>query len=305
MRSRRDRFTLNKARDRGSSEPGSKIAEREGSIMSVATKDVITISPTMTIKKAADAMCKHGFRRLPVTDPGTKRLLGIIGSSDIIDFLGGGKKALLIQEKHKGNFLSAVNDSVREIMVTDVRTLDKGATIKDALSVILGSRVGGVVITDAEKRVAGIASERDFAFLIAGKFAGKKVDGYMTKNVVVATPDMALGEATRAMVRNSFRRLPVVTDKELVGMLTTRDIIEFVSENHIFTKVAGNRMDEILETKVAEIMKKTVSKVAEDTELGEVAKIIEKSGTGTVCVVTDGELKGIITERDIIRALLD
>ncbi len=303
LRPRRDRFALDQARNRGSLEFKTKMAEKEGSVMSIATRAVVDVAPTMTIKGAAEAMTEHGFRRLPVTDPGTKRLLGIIGSSDIIDFLGGGQKARLVQEKHRGNFLSAVNDSVREIMATDVLTLDKGSKIKDVLGLILDSRVGGVVILDEERKVSGIVTERDLVFLLSGKLTGKKVGDYMTSRVVVASPDMTLGEATRAMVTNSFRRLPVVEGKELVGMLTTRDIIEFVGRNRAFTKLTGNKLDEVLDTPAREIMKTQVARVNRDTDLGEVARIIEETGTGTVCVVEDGDLKGILTERDIIKAL--
>jgi CBS domain-containing protein len=305
VRPKREKFAVSQARDRGSLGFKSQIVEREGTVMSLAEKDVITIPPTMSIKGAAEVMTEHGFRRLPVTDPGTNRLLGIIGSSDIIDFLGGGEKARLLQEKHKGNFLAAVNDSVREIMVTDVLTLDRDADLQDCLSLMLESRTGGIVIVDDNRCVKGIITERDFVYLLAGKATGKKAKGYMTEKVVVADPEMTLGEATRAMVRYSFRRLPVVEDGGLVGILTTRDIIHFIGENHVFTKIRSGRLRGVLETPVSEIMKKDVPIVDKELDLGEVARIIEESGSGTVCIVGPSGLEGILTERDIIRALVD
>ncbi len=305
MRPKREKFAVSQARDRGSLSFNSKVTEKEGSVMSIAQTNVVTVPPTMTIKEAAETMTKHRFRRLPVTNAGTKRLLGIIGSSDIIDFLGGGEKARLVQEKHRGNFIAAVNDSVREIMVTDVLTLTREDELSEALSMMLESGVGGVVIVDGECRVEGIVTERDFVYLVAGKVTGKKAEDYMTKKVVIASPEMTLGEATRAMVRYSFRRLPVVARKELEGMLTTRDIIQFIGNNHIFTKAKGGLLESVLETPVKEIMKKEVSTVTRDTDLGEVARIIEETGRGTVCIVGSSGLEGILTERDIMRSLAD
>ncbi|MFQ5800398.1 MAG: CBS domain-containing protein, partial [Candidatus Hydrothermarchaeales archaeon] len=55
---------------------------RSGSIMGLATGDTVTVAPTSTIKSAIELMVTNRFRRLPVTDPGTGRLLGILGSSD-------------------------------------------------------------------------------------------------------------------------------------------------------------------------------------------------------------------------------
>ncbi len=304
LRAKRERFAINQARDRGSLEFTSKKAKHEGSVMSIATRGVVTIPPTTTIKGAAEAMTKHGFRRLPVADAGTKRLLGIIGSSDIIDFLGGGEKARLIIEKHRGNFLAAINDSVREIMVPDVLTLREDASLYEALDLILDSRVGGAVIVDDAKKASAIVTERDFVHLLAGKVTGKKVEEYMTERVIVANPNTTLGEATRTMVRNSFRRLPVIADAKLVGMLTTRHIIEFIGKNHVFSKAAG-RLEAVLNTRIGRIMKKRAPTLAPGADIGEAAGIIKETGMGTVCIVDGGELRGILTERDIAESLRD
>ncbi len=305
MREKRfsDKVSFTQAWERGREEFKSRISRHEGSIMLIATKEVISIPPTMSIKGAADTMVRYNVRRLPVVDPGTNRLVGIIGSSDIIEFLGGGEKYRIIEKKHKGNFLSAINDSVKEIMVTDVVTVSTEDSIEDALEKILSTRIGGIVVVDDENRVKGIVTERDFVFLLADKITNKKVEDYMTKNVIVASPTMTLGDAAKIMVRNSFRRLPVVYQGELVGIITTRNIIRFIGKNEVFNKIVLNNIAEVLDTKIEEIMSKEVATVTEDRDLGEVAKIMEESGVGTVCVVEGGKLVGILTERDIVRAI--
>jgi len=299
-----DKPSMTQARRRGSLELGSRVAEREGPIMSIAAKEVVAIPPTMSIKGAAETMTKYGFRRLPVADPGTNRLLGIIGSSDIIDFLGGGDKVQIIQKRYRGNFLAAINQSVREIMVTNVLTVSKDATIKDALNLIIKTRIGGVVVVDDDKKVLGIVTEHDLAFLLADKLTGKKVEEYMTKKVVTASTKTTLGEATKTMTENSFRRLPIVSNGKLVGMLTTRTIIDFIGRNNIFAKIVENKVDEVLKTRCEEIMKTGAATVTKDMDLGEVARVIKDEGTGTVCVVEDGKLTGILTERDLVLTLV-
>ena len=79
---------LRKSMNRGSVEHGTKVADYEGEIMTLAKKEVISIPPTKTIKEAAEMMIEHGFRRLPVTHPGSNKLLGIVTAMDILDFLG-------------------------------------------------------------------------------------------------------------------------------------------------------------------------------------------------------------------------
>ena len=98
----------------------SRISEHEGQILAMATKDVVTLPPTATIMEAIKIMTEKRFRRIPVTDPGTGRIEGIVTSVDIIDFLGGGSRNLLVENRHKGNLLAAINEDVKKIMETDV-----------------------------------------------------------------------------------------------------------------------------------------------------------------------------------------
>ncbi len=300
---RREKYMISKARERRAVSFSSELSRRIGSIMSIATLKVVTIPPTMTIKGAAETMSRYRFRRLPVTDPGTNRLRGIVGSSDIVELFGGGDKSRLIREKYQGNFIAAMNESVREIMVTDVVTLSTTSSIVDAMLELLSSRVGGAVILDEEESVTGIVTERDFVHLLAEKTTGMRVEEHMSDRVITTTPGTSIEDAARIMCRNSFRRLPVVSEGRLIGLLTTRMLIDFIGSSRVFAKLVRNNTEEVLRTKVEEIMSTQVPTISGDADLGEAAAMIERTGRGTVCVVSDGELAGILTERDILEAV--
>src|SRR5690606_24501770 len=98
----------------------SRISEHDGKILALATRKVVTLPPTATIMEAIRIMTERRFRRIPITDAGTRRLAGVITSVDVIDFLGGGKKNLLVENRFKGNLLAAINEEVRQIMETDI-----------------------------------------------------------------------------------------------------------------------------------------------------------------------------------------
>ena len=78
--------------DRGSVEFKSRVSSRPGDVMMIASGDVVTVPPTMTIMGVVKTMVTYGFRRMPVADAGTNRLVGIITSVDLIDFFGGGER---------------------------------------------------------------------------------------------------------------------------------------------------------------------------------------------------------------------
>ncbi|WP_342764887.1 CBS domain-containing protein, partial [Methanoregula sp.] len=162
-------------RDRGPVEFSSRIAEQEGEIMAIATQDVISVPPTQTIMTAAGQMTACGFRRLPVTDAGTKKLRGIITSGDIINFMGGGDKFRLVTGRHDGNLIAAVNESVRTIMTQQPETLRSDARIGDALEIILKKKIGGLPITDKDGVLEGIVAERDILRVLAATRSPLKV----------------------------------------------------------------------------------------------------------------------------------
>lgn len=283
----------------------SRISEQPGDIMTIASGDVITIPPTMSIIGAVKTMLSHGFRRLPVADAGTNRIKGIITSKDIVDFLGGGQRSLIIKNKFKGNILAAVNGSVSEIMEENVVSLNMKDSLKDALNIMLKENVGGIPITDEENRVKAIVSERDFVFLLSGIVTGKTIEGYMSKKLVTAPSGMSVGEAARSMINNGFRRLPVLRDNVLIGIITASDIMGFLGSGDMFERLVTGNMREVFNVPVSTLVRRDIIYMKSDVDLGEAAGVMLDKNVGSLPILEEGELKGIITERDFVRAIAD
>ena len=283
----------------------SRISEKTGDIMDIASNNVITIPPTMPIIEAVKIMLNHGFRRIPITDAGTNHLKGIITSNDIVDFLGGGKKNLLVKNKFKGNLLAAVNGSISEIMETNVISLNVKDSLKDALNTMLKEKIGGIPITDEDGAVKAIVSERDFVFLISGIVTGNTVEGFMSKKIVTATSDMSVGAAAKSMINNGFRRLPVLRDNVLIGIITASDIMRFLGDGDMFDRLVTGNAREVFQVPVSTLLTREIIFTKSDVDLGEAANVMMDKDVGSLPVLEDGELKGIITERDFVRAMAD
>ncbi len=282
-----------------------RISERTGDVMTIASREVVTIPPTTPIIDAVKTMLGKGFRRLPIADAGTNRLKGIVTSQDIVDFLGGGKRHLIVKNRFKGNLLSAVNASISEIMEENVVSLNEKDSLKDALSIMIKENIGGIPITDREGRVSAIISERDFVFLVSGIVTGKTVNDYMSRNIVTAASDMSVGTATKSMINNGFRRLPIIKDNVLIGIITASDIMRFLGTGDIFNKLVTGNAKEVFEVPIRTLIRRDVVFVRSDVDLGEAAGIMLDKNVGSLPVLEEGELKGIITERDFVRAMAD
>ncbi|MDI6888144.1 MAG: CBS domain-containing protein [Methanocellales archaeon] len=289
--------------DRGPVEFKSRISSRPGDVMTIASREVIKIPPTMTIMGAIKTMMTYGLRKVPVADPGTNRLVGIITSVDLIDFLGGGERHNLVKKRYGGNLLAAINGDVREIMEVDVITLSDRQSLEDALNTMLIQNIGGLPIVDDRHRVVGIISESDFAYLIADVKTGKIVGDYMSRRVVTTPPDISIGEAAKTMVSNGFRRLPVIRDDVLLGIVTATDIVKYLGGGKAFDKLVTGHIQEALEPAIKTIMVPNVVTTTSDVDLGDAAKLMMDKKVGSLPVIDDGFLMGILTERDILRAL--
>ncbi len=286
---------------------------RFGSVMDLATKDVKTIPPRSTIMNALKTMLKCNFRRMPIADAGTKRLEGIISATDLVNFFGGGEKHRIVVERYNGNLSAAVNEYVDEIMVRDVVSIEPTASWQEALEIMLEKRVGGCPIVDGENRVIGIITERDMLNHLANQ---RRLDGYvrdyMTSGVITAEPEMSVEEAMRLMISKRIRRLPVIKDGILLGLITTREILRFFGTGEAFKMIeTGNVRDALSKPLTTLLSNEAVMGNRELLTFGSADKISDvvdrmiKAGVGVALVVDGGRLVGIITERDLMKFLYE
>ncbi len=280
-----------------------RIAEHEGSIMSVSTRDVVTIPPTTTIISAIKTMTEKGFRHIPVTDAGTNRLEGMVTSVDVIDFLGGGSKNLLIENHYKGNLLAAVNASVKEIMQNEADSISDGAAIDEAVSKMLDNISGGLPVVDSEGHVRAICTEKDFLRFSGGVMTSKRVAHYMTRKVKSVATDTSIGAVTKMMIDNGFRRVPVVDKGNIIGMVTASDIMHFLGSGDAFHRLMTGNVHEALNEPVSSLIAKEPVSINKDADMGSAAHLMLDNNIGSLPVMDNGELAGILTEKDFLKAM--
>jgi CBS domain-containing protein len=291
--------------DRGPVDFKTRIAEHEGEIMTIATRDVVTAQRTTTIIQAVEIMTSNGFRRLPVVDAGTHRLRGIVTVSDIIDFMGGGDKYNLVRVKHDGNFLAAINEDLREIMTPQPITMPVTGSIADAVNVIINQDVGGIPITDGDGNLKGIVTERDVMKVLATENSGRTVEDIMTTSVHVTSPDTPIGEVCQEMVRCRFRRLPVVVDDLLCGIVTATDIMNYLGKGKAFEQLTTGDSAEVMGAPVRLILSGELHTTTPDRNIHDIAIEMIQRRVGALPVIENSHLVGLVTEYDLVKAFAE
>ncbi len=289
-------------RDKGPSGQKRHPSKRQqGEIMSIAQSNVITMAPTTPIYEAIKMMAKQGFRRMPVVDPGTKKLLGIFTVTDIIDYLGGGKRFQIIEKKYGGNFYKAINEPIRSIMNTDIVSIDTTTKIAEAIEIMKKNNVGGLPVVDDDGRICAILTEQDIVRLHSGKIKGTTVSKLMSTDLVTEKPDATIVEIEKRMIEKSFRRLPIVSNGEFIGMATVRSLLRFFGTNQVFQHLRSGTIMQILQTRAIEVTIKDFPTIHPEADIGEAAKLMQETHKGSLAVIENGKLVGIITERDFFK----
>jgi CBS domain-containing protein len=277
--------------------------KHEGEILAIAKSPVIMVAPTAPVYDAIQIMTRKGFRRLPIVNPGTKHLEGIVTATDIVDYLGGGKKFEIVQQKFGGNFFKAINEPVKLVMTQKVVSVRTSVKISDAIERMKESNLGGLPVVDDRDRVKAIVTERDIANLFADRASGTKVAQLMSEKVVTGLPKTTIFEAEKTMVTRGFRRLPIVLDGKVLGIITVMDIVRFFGSGQVFGHLRSGTIVQVLNTPVLEIATRKVTTVRLEVDVGEAAKMMREQKIGALPVVQNEKLVGIITERDFFKII--
>jgi CBS domain-containing protein len=126
----------------------------------------------------------------------------------------------------------------------------------------------------------------------------------MSLKLVTATPSMSIYEAERTMVEKGFRRLPIIVDGKVIGMVTARTILQFFGSGEVFKHLRSGTMAQVLQTSILEAATKDVYLVSPDADVGEAAEIMRQKNVGSILVSKDDKLVGIVTERDFFKLIV-
>jgi len=139
---------------------------------------------------------------------------------------------------------------VRDAMTPNPRTVALGDSVVEAAQIMEKEDVGSVPVVDADNILVGMITDRDIALRVpaAGRDPRSTTAGEVaTKQVGPAYPDVSLDEALELMAYLQVRRLPVIEDDRVIGILAQADVVHEVRD-----KKAGHLVEEISQPRAQE-----------------------------------------------------
>jgi CBS domain-containing protein len=177
------------------------------------------------------------------------------------------------------------NMKVEELMIRDVASAELPGSRDEVLSILKNKHISGVPVVKKGELV-GIITRTD----LFKNPEEEQMALIMTRDPITISPDKSIVEAARLILGNNIRRLPVVEDNRLVGIITIADIVGTIA-----------RMD--ISTPISTYLKNHVVSVWSETPLSVVGEIMELADVKAVPILDSSlALIGVASDKDLISA---
>src|SRR2546425_446553 len=116
--------------------------------------------------------------------------------------------------------------TAQDAMTKDVVTVSPEATVEETIRLLIDHRISGAPVLDNEGTLIGIVTEFQLLEVTYDpRLRGRRVKDFMTKAPITVAPFALLSEVVNLFVLHRIRRLPVVENKRLVGIIARRDVL--------------------------------------------------------------------------------
>ena len=116
---------------------------------------------------------------------------------------------------------------IKEFMTKDIILINEDTTVWETAKLMDENEIGSIFITDENKAPLGIITDRDIVLRCVATnkdMKTTKVSEIMTREITGITPDTKVCEASKMMAKNQVRRLPVVENNQIIGVVSLGDL---------------------------------------------------------------------------------
>jgi PAS domain S-box-containing protein len=182
---------------------------------------------------------------------------------------------------------------IKDVMNKNVITIASDETVISAAKLMSENNVSCIVVVD-NGNVVGILTEKDLLACIAGKndnLERTTLTEVMSCPVKSIPPDFSVFDASKFMEAERIKRLPILARKKLVGIVTQTDLTRALTSYSMWKDVV-------------EIMSSDMAVIQTKATIAEAAKIMNSRNISCVVVLEGRKVRGIITEKDILKKVI-
>jgi CBS domain-containing protein len=226
----------------------------------------------------------------------------VIAGRRVLEVLMGTRGATL---RSKGGVAQILAENVglfcEEVHSIFPRSAPAGALAK----YMVESGIGSIFVVDENSTLRGIVDETVFLERMRDRILGINVSQVMTREAHTIAPNAKVADAVKRMIDLRIRRLPVILDDQLCGILTVTDVLHHIlGERNVDAFLESFDIFNFLEQPVKNLMVKKVITVKPEEEVSSAAgTLIDQDVSGLVVISHNAAVQGVLARIDFLSGL--
>jgi CBS domain-containing protein len=119
----------------------------------------------------------------------------------------------------------------RDIMTHRVYTITPEASVQEAAQLLTRERISGVPVVASDGRLIGIVTEADV--IAKATSSDLRVKDIMSREVIMVAEDTPVGDIAQLLTERKIKRVPVVQEGKVIGIVSRADIVNAVAQGHV------------------------------------------------------------------------
>ena len=200
------------------------------------------------------------------------------------------------------------SSAIEEFMQRDLELVGDTTTAVEAAALMAEKRIGCLVVQGEgpevdQQPIVGLVSETD---LVRKVMAADNPDVAIPMTTIMSSPlhtiahDRPMLDASHTMEQHGVRHLCVAQGEEIVGLISIRDLVRYF----VYAESGPIRELDNVYRPLSVLMQRTIETIDSDVSVKQAAQHMATKKVGALLVQQDGELKGIVTERDLVQKVL-
>lgn len=262
----------------------------------------VILKTESTVTESIHQLAEKSVRHAIVSNDG-RRLDGIISAKDILNFLGGGNKFKVAGLDPRKDLHGALSSSITPIVNPRPIVGKTTASLPDTMATMAKHDIGMIPLLEPDGTIWGSLSERHLFRLFEANQMFVKVSEIMSKPLITLDVKSTLLDAMRTMIKNDIRRLPIMREGELWGMVTVKDIVRFLDSPYVQDTITKGLCEYLLNVNISKIATTNPKTCDPDEDLSDAVKRMNSFNVGSLVVIASGKPIGMLTERDFLLKL--
>lgn len=205
-----------------------------GLVESYMQKQVVSFPAETILEEICCCLMQNPFRRVPITHGG--KVVSVISRTDLVRV----NVHKFLPEQEDNPPVSKFPFSARQLMTKGLITVRPESSLGEALSLMADYSISGLPVVEEDMRLIGIITEKDLMpYFYSQAIPPTHVGEIMTTDLTAFAPEASVFDICECLLHSNFRRVPIVQDGILVGLVSRADVIRYILRN--LTRISHHR----------------------------------------------------------------